>query len=138
MQGSRGGGDVRQTVIDQREIVVNQRKVRLDLRGRFVMQAGQRKVARVIVEVAEVVVRFDVAGIVFQRLGEVVERADRIAPIQIDDPEIAVCFRDVVAFRNRFTIELGRLYVALLMQYEGLFERSQQARDLPTDRAKQT
>src|SRR5713226_9022298 len=73
MQCLRGGRDVRQTVIDQGEIVVNQREVRLNLRRRFVMQARQRKVACVVVEVSEVVVRLDVTRIVFQRLGEVVE-----------------------------------------------------------------
>src|SRR5258707_7700746 len=81
---------------------------------------------------------FDVSGIVLQRLGEVVECADRIPPIQIDDSQVAVRFRDVVAFRNSLAVKLGRLYVALLMQHEGLFEWSQQARDLATDRSKQT
>ena len=56
--------DVGQPVIDQREIVVNQRKVGFDLRGRFVMQARQRKVAGVIVKVSEVVMRLNVARIV--------------------------------------------------------------------------
>ena len=59
-----GGRDVGQPVIDQREIVVNQRKVGFDLRGRFVMQARQRKVAGVIVKVREVVMRLNVARIV--------------------------------------------------------------------------
>src|SRR5712692_452203 len=138
MQCLRGGGDVRQTVIDQGEIVVNQREVRLDLRRRFVMQARQRKVARVVVEVSEIVVRLDVTRIVFQRLGEVVERANRIAPIQIDDSQIAVRLRDVVAFADSLSVKLGGLDVALLVQHQSFLERRQEARDLSAHGSKQT
>ncbi len=66
MERLGGGGNIRQPVIDQREIVVDQRKVGFDLRRRLVMQTRQWKIACVIVKIREVVVSLDVARIVFQ------------------------------------------------------------------------
>src|SRR5437867_13282141 len=77
----RGSRDVGQAVIDQREIVVNQGKVGLDLRGRFVMQARQRKVAGIVIEISKVVMRFDMARVILQRLREIFQCTDGVSSV---------------------------------------------------------
>ena len=104
MQGPGGGGDIGKPVIDEREVVVHQREVGFDLRGSLVMQTSEGKIAGVIVKVGQIVMGFDVARVVFQGLGKVVERSDKIAAIQLDDPQVAVSLGDVVAFINGFGI----------------------------------
>ena len=96
------------------------------------MQAREWKVAGVVIEVGEIVVRFDVARIVFQRLREILERADRFAAIQFDDSQIAVSFRDVITFIDRFEIKLRRFFVALFVPQQRFLERCQQTGNLAT------
>src|SRR5438094_854979 len=101
------------------------------------MQTRQRKITGVIVKISEIVMRLDVARIIFQRLRKVIERADHVAAIQIDDSEVAISFRDVVAFRDGLLIEFCGVKVALLVKQQSLFERSEQPSDMATNRAKQ-
>ena len=123
VQALCGGRGVIQTVIDQGEVVINERKVRLDLRGGFVMQTRKRKVAGIVIEICQIVVCLNVARIVFQRLSEVLERANCVTSIQFDNSLIAECFRHIVAFINCFDVKLCRLCIALLVQQQGFFKR---------------
>lgn len=52
--------------MDESEIEVDQRKARLDLRGAFVMKARQREFARVKIEIAQIVVSFNVSRLVLE------------------------------------------------------------------------
>src|SRR5205823_13726234 len=60
LQRARGSGKIIQTMIDQSEVVIDQGKVGLDLRSRFIMQAREREITRIIVKIGEIVVSFDV------------------------------------------------------------------------------
>src|SRR6185503_9557289 len=71
----------------------------------------------------------DVPGIVLQRECEVVERLRELAALEIDDAEVAISLRHVIAFSDRFLIMLGRRRVALLVKQQRLFERREQARE---------
>ena len=66
LQRHARAGDVRQAVINQGEIVIDEREVRFDLRRRFVMQTRERKIAGVVVKIREIVMRFDVSRVMLQ------------------------------------------------------------------------
>lgn len=80
--------NVIQPVIDQGEVVIDQGKVRLDLDGCFVMQTCERKVTRVVIKVGQVVMRFYVARVAFQRLGKILERTDRLTAVSSMIPRL--------------------------------------------------
>jgi len=61
------------------------------------MQARQGKITGVIIKIRQVVMRLDVTGLVFQRLREIVERANCIAAIQLDDSQVALRLGYVIA-----------------------------------------
>ncbi len=63
----RGSRTFAQFVIDKREIEVDEREPRLDLRCAFVVETRQGKLAGIVVEIPKIVMRLDVAWIAFER-----------------------------------------------------------------------
>src|SRR6266404_3472591 len=94
------------------------------------MQTCQWKITGVVIEIVEVVMGLYVTRIAFQRLSKILERTDGLTAIQLDDSQIAIGFRYVIAGIDCLDIKLTRLLIALLVQQESFFKRSQQPGDL--------
>src|SRR5216110_1662644 len=97
----------------QRQIEVDQRKARLDLRGRFIVKPRERKLTGIEIEIAEIVMRLDVSRLMLQRQREIIQRFADVAQVLTYDAEVAISLGNVVAIIYRLQIRLDRLRIVL-------------------------
>src|SRR6266496_4934820 len=103
-------------MVGKREVEINEGKSRLNLCCSFVVKAGQLEVARVEVEICQVIVGLDMTRIAFQRKCEVVERFAKLSLFEINYAQVAMSLSYVVTFTDRFEIVLRSHWITLLMQ----------------------
>ena len=65
-QRSRRRIEIAELVIHERQVEINQRESRLDLRRSFVVKFCQLHIAGIVIKVREIVVGFDVPRIIFE------------------------------------------------------------------------
>src|SRR5512145_2616461 len=92
------------------------------------METSEWKFARIVVEIAHIVVSFDVARVTLEREGKVVERFRYVSLFEVDDCQVAVGLSHIVPFSNSLQITIRRLPIPLFVQQQCFFEGSEQTR----------
>ena len=120
-----GCGAVRIDGLDEREIEIGVGEVGVELSGQFEMELGQAEIVLVEVEVGEVVMRFDVAWIVFEAGGEAIECFGCVAALGFKDAEVAESVGNAVLLVDGFGVKFGGARVAAFIAEERLLERAE-------------
>src|SRR6266404_2496914 len=89
------------------------------------MNLREAEIVKIKVKVAEVVVGFRVARIMFQRRGETIKSFGRVSFSGLNDAEIAVGIGNTNLLLDRAGIKLSRPEIAAFIEHERLLEITQ-------------